>query len=60
MRNGQGIFVGKPEGKKSLGKCRVVRKIRWVGLDWINFDQDRNKRLTLVSSVKSLRMPFIE
>jgi hypothetical protein len=44
-RNAYGIFVGKPEGNKPLGRlrCRWVdnikiyfRKIGWDGTDWID------------------------
>jgi hypothetical protein len=46
------ILVGKPEGKRPLGRprCRCVdnikmdlRKIRWDGMNWINVAQDRDQ-----------------
>jgi hypothetical protein len=45
------ILVGKPKGKRLLGRCRlgwydyihmVVRKIGWGGMDWIDLVQDRD------------------
>jgi hypothetical protein len=44
------ILVGKPEGKRSLGRTRRrwvdnfekdLREIGWGGTDWINLAQDR-------------------
>jgi hypothetical protein len=39
-RNGYRILVGKPEGKRPLGRprCRWVniREIGWDGMDWID------------------------
>jgi hypothetical protein len=49
-RNGCRILVGKPEGKRPLGRprCRWVDKIKmdlremeWGGMDWIDLTQDR-------------------
>jgi hypothetical protein len=46
------IFVGKPEGKRPLGKRRRrwvdiiktdLREIGWDGMDWIDLAQDRDK-----------------
>jgi hypothetical protein len=51
-RNAYRILVGKPEGKRQLGKrrCRWVnnikmdlREIGWDGMDWINLAQDRDQ-----------------
>jgi hypothetical protein len=51
-RNESRMLVGKPEGKRPLGRprCRWVdnikidlREIRWDGLDWINLAQDRDR-----------------
>jgi hypothetical protein len=45
------ILVGKPEGKKSLGRPRYtwvdnikmdLREIGWDGVDWIDMAQDRD------------------
>jgi hypothetical protein len=51
-RNAYRIFVGKPEGKRPLGRpsCRWVdnierdlREIGWDGMDWIELAQDKNQ-----------------
>jgi len=61
-----GVLVGKPEGKKPLGRprCRWVDNIRMdlqeMGfryMDWIGLAQDRDKWRTLVSAVMNLRVP---
>jgi hypothetical protein len=49
-RNAYRILVGKPEGKRPLGRPRRrlednirmdLRKIGWDGKDWIDLAQDR-------------------
>jgi hypothetical protein len=49
-RNAYIIFVGKPEGKRPLGRPRRkwvdnikidFREMGWDGRDWINLVQDR-------------------
>jgi hypothetical protein len=38
-RNAYRILVGKPDGKRPLGRSRprrVNREIGWDGMDWIN------------------------
>jgi hypothetical protein len=50
-RNVYRIWVGKPEGKRSLGRPRygwkdnqmVPRKTGWGGKEWINLAQDRDQ-----------------
>jgi hypothetical protein len=51
-RNAYRILVGKPEGKRPLGRprCRWVdsiiidlREIGWDGVDWIEVAQDRDQ-----------------
>jgi hypothetical protein len=58
------LFVGKPEGKRPLGRprCRWIDQIKMdlseIGLsvgDWIGRDQDRYR--VLVNSVMNLRVP---
>jgi len=60
------VLVGKPEGKKPLGRprCRWAGNIRTdfqeVGcgyMDWIGLAEDRDKWRTLVSAVMNLRVP---
>ena len=60
------ILVGKPEGKRPLGRprCRWVDNSRMdlqeVGrgyVDWIGLAQDRDRWRTLVSAVMNLRVP---
>jgi len=60
------VFVGKPEGKRPLGRPRR----RWVDntrmdllevgcgyMDWIGLAQDRDRWRTPVSTVMNLRVP---
>jgi hypothetical protein len=65
-RNTYRLWVGKPEGKRPLGRprCRWVKKIRmdlgeeeWGDVDWIILVQDRNRWRDLVNSVLNLRVP---
>jgi hypothetical protein len=65
-RNAYKIFVGKPEGKKSLGRPRRrwvdnikmdIREIGWGGMDWIDLAQDREQWRALVNNVMNLRLP---
>jgi hypothetical protein len=60
------ILVGKPEGKRSLGRRRRsledniennLRGIGWVGMDWIDLAQDRDQCRALVNTVMNLRVP---
>jgi len=60
------VFVGKPEGKIPLGKCRhrwvdnIRTDLQVVGcgyMDWIGLAQDRDRCRTLVSAVINLQVP---
>jgi hypothetical protein len=60
------ILVGKPEGKKPLGRPRRrweddtgvdLRNIGWGGMDWIDLAQDRDQWRALVNSAINLRVP---
>jgi hypothetical protein len=50
--NAYTILVGKPEGKRPLGRLRRrwaddiktdLREIEWGGMDWIELAQDRDQ-----------------
>jgi hypothetical protein len=65
-RNACKILVGKPEGKRPLGRprCRWVddikmdlREVGWDGVGWIDMAQDKEQRRTLVNTVFNLRVP---
>jgi transcription termination factor 2 len=65
-RNACRLLVGKPEGKRPLGRprCRWVYNIRmdlgevgWGDVDWIGLAQDRIRWRALVNSVLNLRIP---
>ena len=60
------VFVGKPEGKRPLGRPRrrwvdnIRMDLQEVGcghVDWIGLAQDRDRWRTLVSAVMNLRVP---
>jgi hypothetical protein len=57
------ILVGKPEGKRPLGRPRRkwvvnvkmdLREIGWDGVDWIGLAQDRDQWRALVNTVMNL------
>ena len=60
------VLVGKPEGKRPLGRPRrrcvdnIKVDLQEVGcgyVDWIGLAQDRDRWRTLVSGVMNLRVP---
>jgi hypothetical protein len=64
-RNAYRLLVGKPEGKRPLGRPRRVRvdnirtdlgEVGWGDVDWIGLSQDRNRWGALVNSVLNLRV----
>jgi hypothetical protein len=65
-RNVYRLLVGKPEGKRPLGKPRrrwidnIKMDLLEIGLsavDWICLDQDRYRWRALVKSVINLQVP---
>jgi hypothetical protein len=65
-RNAYRILVGKPEGRRQLGRPRRkwvnsvkmdLREIGWDGMDWIDLAQDRNQWRALVNTVMNPRVP---
>jgi hypothetical protein len=66
MRNAYKSLVGKPEGKRPLGRPRRrwennikmdLREIGFGGVDWIHLAQDRNRWRALVNTVMKLWVP---
>jgi len=69
MRQGRGVYrvlVGKPEGKRPLGRPRrrwednIKMDLQEVGGccgDWMELAQDRERWRVLVSTVMNLRVP---
>jgi hypothetical protein len=57
--NASGILVGKPEGKRPLGRPRrkILRETGWDGMDWVDVAQDRDQWRALVNTVLNLRVP---
>jgi hypothetical protein len=62
------IFIGKPEGNRSLGRPRCkwedntrikidLAEIGWEGMDWTHLSQDRHQWRTLVDTVINLWIP---
>jgi hypothetical protein len=56
-RNAYRVLVGKPEGKRPLGRARRrwvdnikidLTEIGWYGMDWIDLAQDRDQWRVLV------------
>jgi hypothetical protein len=65
-RNAYRILVGKPEGRRSLGRPRRrwvdnitmdLREIGWDGVDWVDLLQERNQWRALVNTVMNIRVP---
>jgi hypothetical protein len=65
-RNTYRTLVGKPEGKRTLGRPKRrwvdnikmdIRKIGWDGVDWIDMAQDRDQWRALLNMALNLRVP---
>jgi hypothetical protein len=65
-RNAHRILVGKPEGRRPIGRPRRrwvynikmdLREIRLRGMDWIDLAQDWEQWRALVNAVINLRVP---
>jgi hypothetical protein len=65
-RNACRLLVGKPEGKRPLGKPRCkwvdnikidLKEIGSGGMDWIDLVQDRDQWRVLVNTVMNLWVP---
>ena len=60
------VLVGKPEGKRPLGRPRRrwednikmdLQKVGCEAIDWIELAQDRDRWRALVNAVMKLRVP---
>jgi hypothetical protein len=66
VRGTYNILVGRPEGRRPLGRPRRrfednikmdLREIGFGDLNWIHLAQDRDRWLALVNTVMNLRVP---
>jgi hypothetical protein len=66
VRGAYTILVGRPEGRRPLGRPRRrwednikmdLRDIRFGDVDWIHLAQDRDRWRTLVNTVMNLQVP---
>ena len=60
------VLVGKPEGKRPMGRPRRrwvdnikmdLQEVEYGNVDWIGLAQDRDRWRTLVSAEMNLRVP---
>jgi hypothetical protein len=65
-RNAYRLLLGKPEGKRPLGRPRHrwvdnnrmdLGEVGWGAVDWIGLAKDRNRWRAVVNSVLNLRVP---
>ena len=61
-----GVLVGKPEGKRPLGRCRHrwednikldLQEVGCEGMDWIELAEGRDRWWALVNAVMNLWVP---
>jgi hypothetical protein len=66
VRGEHNILVGKPEGRRPLGRPRSrwednikmdLREIGFWDVDWVLLTQDRGRWRALVNTVMNLRVP---
>jgi hypothetical protein len=66
MTGAYNILVGRPEGRRPLGRPRRrwednikmdLREIRFGDVDWIHLGKDRDRWRALVNTVMNLRVP---
>jgi hypothetical protein len=66
-RNTCTILLGKPEGKKQLGRTRRrcednikinIREIEWGGTDWIHLTHNMDQWRAVVNTVMNIRFPY--
>jgi hypothetical protein len=60
------IFVGRPEGRRPLGRPRHrwedniemdLQNVGWGAMDWIELAEDRDSWRALVNAVMNLQIP---
>jgi hypothetical protein len=64
-RNACRLLVGKPEGKRQLGRRQRwvdnigmdLLEIGWGGADWIRLAQNRERWRALLNAIMNLRVP---
>ena len=66
MGEGRGVLVGKPEGKRQLGRLKHrgednikmdLQEVGCGGVDWIDLPQDSVTWWALANSVMNLQVP---
>jgi hypothetical protein len=66
VRGSCNILVGRPEGRRPLGRPRCrwednikmdLREVAFGDVDWIHWAQDRDRWRALVNTVMNLRVP---
>ena len=66
MRSACKVLVGKPEGKRPLGRPRRrwkdnirldIQEVEWRGMDWIDLAQDQDRWGAIVKVVINFRFP---